>query len=150
MGAAALAVTALGAQVGGELTKAKGQAEGYAHQEAQSQAKARAARTAADETDAALREELATALGNIAAIRAAAGTDMSSPTAQAIVAEETRVSDRQRRIKVGNLTSQATQSERDASYYRSAQSTAMSTGYLSAIGVGAKGISGLVTSFGKA
>lgn len=143
MGAAApLAILGTGMAAGGEFLKARGQAEGYRHQEEKAQRAAMAARTAADETDTVLREELNTTLGNIAAIRAASGVTLDSPTGIAITDEESRVSDRQRRISVGNLTRQATQYESDARYYRSAAGSALLAGAVGAAGTAFRGLSG--------
>lgn len=132
-----------GLQVMGGIEQARGQAAGYQYREAQAQRQAFNARTAADQTDAFLRDELAVTLGNIAAIRAAAGVGADSPTGQAIIAKEQDISDRQRRIKVGNIQSQADQSEADARYFNFAASNALSTGYLGAFGKGLKTLSGI-------
>jgi hypothetical protein len=68
---------------------------------------ASAARAAADQTDVQLREELRTTIGNIDAIRAAAGTDPFAPTALAVKDEERRVSGRERKIRMANGQAQA-------------------------------------------
>ena len=99
----------IGLQTLGGVLQAHGQAQGY-QQAGQGAAAARAASTAADQTDAALRDELETSRGNIATLRAAAGIDSSSPTSLALIAENREESDRQRRIKVGNLRAQASSS----------------------------------------
>lgn len=139
---AALPIIGMGLQVAGGIMGSQGQAAGYRHAAAQAERKALAARTAADETDASLRGELMTTLGNIRAIRAAAGVLPDSPTGLAIAAGEEKESDRQRLIKVSSLIAQSKQYSDDASFYKSAASTALSTGYLTAFG---KGISGLST-----
>lgn len=140
--AVGLALGGTGLQTAGEVSKGRGQAAGYQFQEAQAQRKAAATRTAADQTDAAYREELTTTLGNIGAIRAAAGVDPSSPTTAAIMEHETMISDRNRTIKVGNLTSQAESYDDSAEYYRYAAESALDTGYLSAFGTVIKGLGG--------
>ncbi|BEV44423.1 hypothetical protein [Afipia carboxidovorans] len=137
-----LSLAGAGLSAAGEISKARGQAAGYQFQEAQAQRKAAAARVAADQTDAALREELTTTLGNIGAIRAAAGIDPSSPTTDAIMQRETLISDRNRMIKVGNLNSQAEANDDAAGYYRYAAESAMNTGYMSAFASVIKGIGG--------
>lgn len=145
MGQAAIPLTLASTGLGvlGSLSQAGATASGYAYMEAKAQRQQKAALTAADQTDAFLREELNTTLGNISAIRAAAGTDPTSPTEAAIMANETRVSDRARRIKVGNLTSQAAQYGADADYFGYAGSMALDTGYLNAFSTGLKGLAGL-------
>lgn len=126
----------------GDISKARGQATGYQFQEAQAQRKAAAARVAADQTDVAYRENLTTTLGNIGAIRAAAGVDPSSPTTDAIMQHETMISDRARMVKVGNLNSQAESDDQAASYYQYAANSALNTGYMSAFASVLKGVGG--------
>lgn len=99
---------------------AEGKAREYEFKAQQAERQARAARTAADQTDAFLRDELTTTLGNIEAIRAAGGVAAGSPTSEAILAREEDVSERQRRIKVGNIKAQAAESEEGARFYRDA------------------------------
>jgi hypothetical protein len=141
--AAALSAAPLALSAFGSITEAQGKAAGYRQAEDKAQRQAMAARTAADQTDTALREELATTLGNIASIRAAANIDPTSPTGLAIAEEERRQSERQRLIRTGNLRAQATQSDRDASFNRYAASNAMTSGYINAFSQGIKGLSGL-------
>lgn len=129
---------AAGLEVVGGLLEAKGKAEGYKYSEEKARRQAAAARTAADETTAQLTDELSTTLGNIQAIRAAAGADSASPTALAIMGKETEVAERQRRIQVGNLYAQAEQSELDRRYFRSAASSALLAGTVGAFARGAK------------
>ncbi len=121
MGPEAVVATQLastGLQVAGGMSRAKGEAAGYQFKEAQAQRTARAARTSADQTDAFLRDELNTTLATIDAIRAVSGVGMDSPTGAAIASRESEVSDRQRRIKVGNQIMQAQEPESGAAYYR--------------------------------
>lgn len=140
---AALAIGATGLQVMGGLSAAQGQAAGYRYAQDRAERLELNAKTAANETDTQLREELGRTLGQIQAIRAAANTDGSSPTAIAIEDEETRQSDRQRRIKVGNLNAQASQYGADAEYYGYAGGQALQTGYLNAFATGIKGLAGV-------
>lgn len=139
----ALSLGSAGLQIMGGLTEAQGKAAGYRHDQDRAQRLAMAARTAAYETDANLREEMLRTLGQISAIRSAAGHDPSSPTGMAIEAEETRQSDRQRRIKVSNLESQATQYDRDASFFGYAASHALDVGRLKAFSTGLTSLAGL-------
>lgn len=141
--AVATTIAGTGLQVAGGLSRAKGEAAAYQHKEAQAQREARAARIAADQTDAFFRDELNTTLATIDAIRASSGVNVDSPTGQALRARETEVSDRQRKIKVGNLRMQADQSERDSAFYRYAAGRTLKTGYLDAFGTGIKGLAGL-------
>lgn len=135
-----------GLQVGSSLMKARGQADAYKFQEAQAQRKAYAARTAADQTDAQLRDELDVTLGNIFAIRAASNASIDSPTSQALIDKNVERSDRQRMIKVGNLLNQANADDSAARYYSSAADQAMTTGWLNAGSSLIKGLGGLFGS----
>ncbi len=142
----ATTLASAGLQVAGGISKARGEAAGYQYKEAQAQRQAFAARTAADQTDAGLRDELSVTLGNIAAIRAAAGVGADSPTGMAIEDRNATISDRQRRIRVGNYMTQADQSDADARYFNYAAGSALETGYLNAFGTGLKSLSGLSRS----
>jgi hypothetical protein len=141
--AAPLAIAGTGLQIMGGLSAANAQAAGYRHSAAQAERRALAARTAADQTSAFMRDELTTTLGNIEAIRAAAGVTLDSPTGMAIYEREKKESDRQRNVKVGNLLSQAAMSDSDADFYRYAAGHAESMGILGAFGRGIGGLSGL-------
>lgn len=133
------------------LTAASGAAQGmgmsasYKQKESQAKRLEFASRTAADQTDAQFREELDKTIGNIEAIRAAAGVSGNSPTSDAIREGEEKASDRQRRIKVGNLLSQADQSAGDASYYSSAAGTALGLGALQGLAGGFNRLAGVPT-----
>lgn len=144
MGVAApvLGFVGTGLSMIGGMQSASMQAAGYRHAEAQAQIRALNARTAADQTSAFMRDELQTTLGNIYAIRAAAGAG-SSPTEMALVEREREESERQRLIKTGNLRSQASASENDAAFYRYAAGSAMQSGMFSALGRGLSGFSGI-------
>ncbi len=145
MAAAPMAFTlaSAGLSVASGISQGQGQAAAYKAKEAAAQRQAFDARTAADQTDSALRDELHITLGNIDAIRAAAGIDSTSPTGQAIAENEAKVSDRQRRIRVGNLLSQADQSEADARYYNSAAGSALGMGLLGGVASGFNKLSAL-------
>jgi hypothetical protein len=129
-------------QAGGALLEGIGRSQAYRHQEDRAERLAAAARTAADQTDAHLRDELITTLGNISAIRAAAGASSDSPTSIAIMDNERDVSERQRRTRVGNLRGQAAQYDRDAEYFGSASRFALGVGAFNAFNKGFAGVVG--------
>jgi hypothetical protein len=131
-----LALGSAGLNTAGGIMKASGESAAMQYKATQAARIEYAAKTAADQTDAALREQLATTLGNIAAIRASSGVASDSPTGLAIAAKETEVSDRQRRIRVGNLESQAAQSAADAEYFRNAADSVLGTGIVGAFASG--------------
>ncbi len=130
-----------GLSVASGIEQGQATSAAYKQKEADAQRVAFAAKTAADQTDSELRDELHVTLGNIDAIRAAAGVGADSPTGQAIRERETEVSDRQRRIRVGNLLSQADQSTADAAFYNSSASSALGMGLLSGLAGGFKSLS---------
>lgn len=140
MGAAALplALTGLSAGLAGASTYVQGQGVAAASKfkSEQAQVAAETGRTAAAQTDSALRDELHTTLSNIAAIRASTGTDPNSPTGVAIQEKNIEESDRQRKIRVGNIMNQVGLDEQGAGYYRSAAKNALLAGTL---GAGASG-----------
>jgi hypothetical protein len=136
-----LGLVGLGFQVTPALGKGKAQSDSLAFQSDQATKAARAGRVAADQTDAFLRDELSTTVSHISAIRASAGLK-DSPTSDAIVANESEVSDNQRRIKVGNLKAQADDDEKSAAFLRKSARSALNMSYLSAAGVGLEGLSG--------
>lgn len=135
----ALGLVGIGFQVADALGKGKGRSDSLSFQSEQATRNARAGRVAADQTDAFLRDELESTVGNIRAIRASAGmTD--SATSDAVIEKQGEVSDSQRRIKVGNLRAQADDDERSAAFLRRASRSALNLSYLSAAGIGIKGM----------
>lgn len=140
MAAAALplALTGLSAGLAGASTFVNAQGVQAANDFKSEQAKVAAdtGRTAAAQTDSALRDELHTTLGNIAAIRASTGTDPYSPTGVALQEKSIENSDRQRKIKVQNIMNQVGLDEQGEGYYRSAAKNALMGGVL---GAGASG-----------
>lgn len=128
--------------IGGSYLQGKGLEAGYQHEEEKAQQKARAARVAADQTDAALTDELSTTLGNIRAIEAAANIDPSSPTSLAIMQHEQDVAGRAMRIKRGNYMAQAGQSESDAAYYSYAARMALPTSLVGGFASATKSLAG--------
>ena len=131
----------LGLQTIGGLAQAKATSDAQSFQADQATRAARAGRVAADQTDAALRDELATTVSHIQAIRASAGMG-DSPTSEAIIDKESEVSDNQRRIRVGNLRSQAEDDDRSAAFLRRSARSSLNLSYLSAAGLGMSGLSG--------
>lgn len=77
-------------------------------------------RVRADQIDATYRDELNSTIANIRAIRSSSGASVASPTGMAIEADQQRISDRDRKIDVGNQRMQANQDEQDAKFRKSA------------------------------
>lgn len=77
-------------------------------------------RVRADQIDATYRDELNSTIANIRAIRSSSGASVNSPTGRAIESDQQRISDRDRKIDVGNQRMQANQDEQDAKFRKSA------------------------------
>lgn len=73
---------------------------------AQDRIRALDTQTAADQTDSQALDELHGTLGNIYAIRAAAGAPTDSPTVQAVIDRQMATSERQRSAQRGNYMAQ--------------------------------------------
>lgn len=82
-------------------------------------------RVRANQIDASYRDDLNSTISNIKSIRASSGASMYSPTGMAIEADQQRISDRDRKIEVGNARMQANQDEQDAKFRKSAAKTAL-------------------------
>jgi hypothetical protein len=90
-----------------------------------------------------MTRNLNTTLGNIDAVRAAAGDDPSSPTGAAYRNQQETIGTEQKTITVNSILQQSLQDRNDAAYYQSAASNALFAG-----GIGA--VAGLVGAIGKA
>jgi len=89
-------------------------------------------RLKAQQTDAGMLEQENIQLGNIDAIRAAAGADPTSPTSYALKDRTRELGDRNRSTAVDNILAQAQQNEADANYMRQAGDYALTSSYLTA------------------
>lgn len=116
------------------IMKGEGDKAGADYKAAGLERHAAAAKTAAVQTDAQLRENLNESLGNIQAVRAAQNTDSTSPTTAALMDRTAMIGDRARSIKVSNIMSQAQQDEMDAAFLRQSGDFAMQNAWLSAAG----------------
>jgi len=140
---AAAAIGGMALDAGGSIIKGYGEKAGQDHMAAQADRAAALGRIKADQTDAALRDELSTTLGNIDVIRAAGNTDPLSPTGMAIKAKEQQVSDRNRITAVGNIRAQADEQQSEAAYRRTAGKYALLGGYIGAGSKVLKGVGGM-------
>lgn len=95
------------------------------------------------QTGAQMTRSLNNTLGNIAAVRAAANTDPTSPTGAAVMQRQEEIGDEQRSITVNSILQQARQDSSDAEYYRKAADHALLAGGVSAAAGVAKGIAGM-------
>ena len=130
MGAALTMMALTGASAG---FKAYGESQAQNYQAAVAERDAMVAKTQAAQTDTALREELNRTLARIGTIRASANVGLDSPTTQAVMDEQRRVSDRERRTRVENLNIQANAKRDEAAFRRSAATMALVGGGLDAV-----------------
>lgn len=130
-------------------TQAAGQAAAYEHEADKADSIAKAARTAADQTDGALRNELNTTLKNIAAVRVAAGADPYSPTGLALMDQASETSEGTRLIALDNALKQIGLSVSDAEYFRTAAAMAIQYGEIGVAGAELSGTAALVASLGQ-
>jgi hypothetical protein len=145
--AVALSVAATGLQVAGTLQAGQAAAAGE-NQRAQQAANASAiGRAKAAQTDAYMRDSLASTMGNIMAVRAAANTDPSSPTGFAVLNRQENLGDEARAQKVANINNQADSDASAAIFYRNSAENALTGSYLSAGGRLASGLSSQFSSF---
>jgi len=150
MGAASLAgpasIASLALTAAGDITKGNATQAADDFQADRAQRAAEFGQTQAALTDATMRENLNTTLGNIDAVRAAAGIDPTSPTTAALEDRSTALSDRQRMAAVGSIKAQSAEDLASADYLRKAGDFAVTQSYLAA---GTDIASGVAKGYGK-
>ena len=104
---------------------AVGQSAGLKQEAAQASKAADIGRLQATQLDTAYRDDLSKTIANIKAIRAATGADPNSPTTQAYIADQTKISDRNRDIKTSGLRIQTNQSDADATFFKASAKWAL-------------------------
>lgn len=130
--AAAASVASLGLTVAGDITKGSGTQAADDFQADRLQRAAAFGETQANLTDATMREQLNVTLGNIEAVRGAAGIDPTSPTTAALMDQSSNRSDLQRLAAVGSIKSQNAEDLASADYLRKAGDFAVTQSYLTA------------------
>ncbi|HET8921340.1 MAG TPA: hypothetical protein VFN27_16895 [Xanthobacteraceae bacterium] len=126
------AIAGTGLKAYGDYEKGAGEQAADEMQAAQLRRKAEYAGAAAAETNATLTDRLATTLGNIDVVRAAAHADPSSPTTLALRSRAATVGNQERAIRVGNILAQQSEDLASADYLTSAGKFALNMGKLSA------------------
>ena len=121
-------------QAQGEKIAAQGRATGYQYEAEKADVNAQYGELKAAQVSGQLTRNLNMTLGNIDAIRAAARTDVTSPTGAAVRNTMEAAGMEQKGIEVGNILAQAEQSKADAAYYRQAATTALLAGKTAAEG----------------
>lgn len=130
--AAVTSLASLGFDAGSKIVGGMGTSATQDFLAARDERNAELGRLRAAQTDVFEREQLNTTIANIESIRAASNIDPTSPTSAAIVANETRISDRQREIKVAALNAQANEDQLSAMYRRRVGADALLGSFLSA------------------
>lgn len=129
--------------------KAQGQAAADTFQAEEAERAAAYGELKATQTSAVMTRQLATTLGNIEAVRAAANTSPFSPTGIAMRETSEDIGNTERAITVDNIMAQSRQNEADAAYLRRAASSALVSGDIGARAAGVAGEASTLNMFGK-
>jgi hypothetical protein len=127
--------------MGGEGTKAADQMQAGVLTE-----KAQIGQVQATESNANSVMRLNQSLGNIDAVRAASGDNITSPTATALRSVTTSNANQNKAIQVGNIMTQSEMDTAGASYLNQAGNFALSQSVIGGLAGAAKGVAG--TNFG--
>lgn len=141
-------MAATGFKIAGTLTDGFGKRDAAKQQAAAADRRASYGEIKASQTDVAMRQDLETTLGNIAAVRAAAGADPASPTGQAITMGVSAQGDKDRNRAVGNIEAQVAEDRRAAQFYRKMGGRALLGSLLTAGGQAMEGAAGGAKSMG--
>ena len=144
----ALSIAGAGLSAIGVYKQSQGVAAGDEARAEQLSRAAERGRMAATQTSAQMTEDLNTTLGNIAAVRAAANIDPTSPTTAAVLDRQEYVGNRAKDISVENLMAQAEENDASANYLRQAGAYALSQGKIGAFASLLKGVGGGAASPG--
>jgi hypothetical protein len=131
-GAGGTTLASLGFSIASDVMKGEGQQSADDFKAAQQERAATYGRLKAQQTDAQMLEQENTQLGNIDAIRAAAGADPTSPTSYALKDQTKFLGDRNRSTTVNNILAQAQSDEADANYMKQAGDFALTSSFLTA------------------
>jgi hypothetical protein len=130
--AAPLSFATLGLSAASDVMKGEGQKSADDFKAAQQERAATYGRLKAQQTDAQMLEQENTQLGNIDAIRAAAGADPTSPTSYALKDRTQFLGDRNRSTAVDSILAQAQQDDADANYMKQAGDFALTSSFINA------------------
>jgi hypothetical protein len=144
--AVGLSLASTGFAAAGQMAQGKGQQAAANYEAGRKDLAAKFARAQAAQVDAHLSEELNTTIANINAVRAAQGGSPLSPTTQALIDNESKMSDRERKLRVNNLKAEASEAEGAANYLRYSGKVAMGAARIGALSTVLKGASGAAYS----
>ena|ERR1700683_2571960 len=141
--AAPLSIASLGLGAIGSITSAEGTSSADKYKAEELDRAAQYGELKATQTNAQLTQNLNMTLGNIDATRAAMHDDPTSPTGAAVRGQVEAIDTSKKNIQVDSIEAQAQEDEANAAYMRSASSTALLSGDLSAGAGILKGFAGL-------
>ena len=130
--ASGASIASSGLKAYGDYESGVGKAAGATYRAQTLEANAQRARVSAVQTGAAESQQLATTLGNIDAVRAAAHGDPTSPMASAYRNQQEDIGQTKKAIDVDNIMQQARQDDSDALYLRSSAKYALLGGEVAA------------------
>lgn len=131
-GASGTSIAGAGLQAYGEILKSQGVAAGDTFKADVLEQNAQRGQVAAVQTGGDMTRKLNIDLGNIDAMRAAAHTDITSPTGAAIRDNAENIGLTQKSIAVDQIMAQSRQQQDEAAYLRSAGKQALLAGDVSA------------------
>jgi hypothetical protein len=129
--ASGASIGSAGLKMYGDYLSSRGKAAGATYRAQTLEANAQRARVSAVQTGAAESQQLATTLGNIDAVRAAAHGDPTSPMAAAYRDSQEELGLTKKSIDVDNIMQQARQDDSDAAYLRTSAKYALLGGDVS-------------------
>jgi len=127
------------------ILKSEGVAEADQFQAAKLENAATYGELKAVQTGGQMIRNLNTVLGNIDAVRVAAGNDPTSPTGVAVRENAEEIGTEQKTITVNSILQQSRQERADAAYYRSAAEDGLFAGKIGAAAGIAKGLASIGT-----
>ena len=126
--AGGLSLAATGFKVLGDYTTSRAEAGAEVYKSELLEQQAQYGELKATQTNAQMTNRLAVTLGHIDAVRAAAHTDISSPTGAAVRGFREELGTEQKGIAVENILQQSRMDESNAAYLRNAAHNALVTG----------------------
>lgn len=147
-GASGGSIASIGLSTYATLLKAQGTATADQYQADRLEKAAEYGDLKATQTGAQMTRNLNTVLGNIDAVRAAAGNDPTSPTGAAVRDNQEQIGENQRDITVNNIKAQSEQQRSDAAFYRQASSDALLSGEISAGADAFKALNSMIPGMG--
>src|SRR5881394_883003 len=125
-------LVSIGLQAYSDILKSEGVAKADEYQAAKLEVAAQYGELKAVQTAGQMTRSLNRTLGNIDAVRAAAGNDPTSPTGAAVRDQAEQIGSEQKQITVDSILQQSRQERADAAYYRSAADDALFAGKIGA------------------